>query len=161
MIIKLLYATVMFGFVWSFASTTQLPRLILKNFIAAPAAQQLAPAEAINQQQKIKRAATSEANQQKTNIMPAQVSTPKPQQNHSAGQLGFMVAMGLLNLFVCYRLMRWIYRVFLRTPLNLLIAAFKFLIVKPYRFLQTPKIIARYEFMHAVPSSNERTVIVR
>jgi hypothetical protein len=163
MIAKFLYATILFGFVYSFAATTNLPRLILSNFIAAPAAsQQPATVEAANQQQKIKKAANGEAAAQKSNIMPAaeQVSTPKSSQ--TPAQLGFLFALGLLNIFVCCKLFCWIYRVFLRTPLYLVSAAFKFLVVKPYRYLTTPETIATYDVLHTVPTSREpRTVIVQ
>lgn len=163
MIAKIFYASILTGFVYMFASTTQLPRLIYKSFAPA-AAQQPATAPAANQQQKIKRAATSEASPTKVNIMPPapqQVSTPKPQ--HTYGQLGFMFAMGLLNMFVCYKLFRWVYRVFLKTPIYLIGRVFSFLVIKPYRYLFTPKVIARYDFMYSVPNntSTERTIIVQ
>ncbi len=161
MIAKFLYTTFLLGFVFMFASTTQLPRLVYQNFIAPAASQQPATAPANQQQQKIKRAANSEANGQKVNIMPpAQVSTPKPPQ--SAAQLGFLFAISLLNFFICYKLFRWIYRIFLKTPLYLIGRVFSFLIVKPYKYLFTPQIIARYEFMRPVPtSSTAGSVIVQ
>jgi hypothetical protein len=146
MISKFLYTAALSLFVWCFATTTNLPRLIYKAFAPA-AAQQPATVEPQQLQQKIKRAATGEASPQKVNIMPpAQVSTPKPT-SQTPAQLGFLFALGLLNLFICYRLMRWIYRIFLRTPLNLLIAAVKFLVVKPYRFLTVPKVLMRQSFV--------------
>jgi hypothetical protein len=162
MITKFLYTAALSLFVWSFASTTQLPRLIYTNFIAPAASQQPATGEPTNQQQKIKKPATGAANGQKSNIMPSvSVSTPKPS-SQTPAQLGFLFAVSLLNLFIGYKLVRWIYRVFLRTPLYLIAAAARFLVVKPYKFLTTPQITARYEFMHSVPNSSvERTIIVQ
>jgi hypothetical protein len=139
MISKFLYYSTLAGFVFIFATTTNLPRLIYSNFIAAPAAsQQPAPAGTNQQQQPVKRAATAPANAAKTNIVPpVLVSTPPTSQ--TPAQLGFLFAIGLLNLFICYRLMRWLYRVFLKTPIRLLLTAVKFLawviFVKPYKFL--------------------------
>jgi hypothetical protein len=162
MITKFLYATVLFGFGYIFFSTSQLPRLIYTNFIAAPAAsQQLAPAGTNQQQQPLKKATTAPASPQKVNIVPP-VSVSTLPTTQTPAQLGFLFVVGLLNLFVCYRLMRWLYRVFLKTPLNLLIAAARFLFVKPYRYLTTPQITAHYEFMRPVPSCTaERSVIVQ
>lgn len=162
MISKIIYSGFLSLFVFMFFSTTNLPRLIYSNFIApAPAAQQIAPVEANQHQQKIKRATTSEANTQKERIMSTvSVSTPKPQQQTPA-QLGFIFAIGLLNLFLGFKIIRWVYRVFLKTPIYLIVAAFKFLIVKPYRYFTTPTIVARYEFSHAVPSSPAGSVIVQ
>jgi hypothetical protein len=165
MIAKFLYTTCLLGFVYSFAATTNLPRLILSNFIAAPAAAtQPGGAEANQPQQPIKKAATGAANGQKVSIMPAaQVSTPKPQPapSQTPAQLGFLFALSLLNFFICYKLFRWIYRVFLRTPIYLIVTAFKFLIVKPYRYLTTPQTIATYEVKYSVPENREpRTIIV-
>ncbi len=162
MIIKFLYTSFLAGFVFMFISTSQLPRLIYTNFIAAPAAaQQPATVAANQQQQKIKKAANSEANGQKERIMPpVSVSTPKPS-SQTPAQLGFLFALGLLNLFLCYKLLRWIYRVFLQMPIHLIVAAFKFLFVKPYRYLTTPTITAHYEFMHPVKTSAAGSIIVQ
>jgi hypothetical protein len=154
MITKFLYTSVLFGFVYIFASTTQLPRLLLSNFTAPPA-------EANQPQQKIKRVASSEASPQKVNIMPpVSVSTPKAPP--SAAQFVIMFLISLLNFFICYRLIRWIYRVFLRTPIHLIRTAFSFLVIKPYRYLFTPRTIATYNFMHPVRESREpRTIVVQ
>jgi hypothetical protein len=162
MISKLIYSTFLFIFIYSFAATTQLPRLIYQNFIAPAAAQQQPATIEANNQQKIKRATTAPASPQKTNILPpAQVSTPKPTTSQTPAQLGFLFVVGLLNLFLGFKITRWTYRTFIKTPLFLIVAAVKFLIVKPYKFFTTPKVLERYEFSYAVSSSNERSIIVR
>jgi hypothetical protein len=162
MIARFLYTSILFGFVYIFASTTNLPRLFYQSFIAAPAAaQQPATAPTNQQQQPLKKATTAPASPQKVNIVPpVSVSTPATSQTY--GQLGFLFVVGLLNLFICYRLIRWLYRVFLKTPFYLLSRVFKFLFVKPYRYLTTPQITAHYEFMRPVQSSTaERSIIVQ
>jgi hypothetical protein len=164
MISKFLYVSFLSGFVFMFFSTSQLPRLIYTNFIAAPvAAQQPVAGEAQQQQQPAKRTATREASQQKVSMLPAaQVSAPKTMSSQTPAQLGFLFAVSLLNLFIGYKLIRWTYRTFLQTPLYLISKVFSFLFVKPYRYLFTPKIIARYDFMYSVPNSTEpRTIIVQ
>jgi hypothetical protein len=156
MISKILYSSFLFLFVYCFASTTQLPRLIYQNFIAPAAAAQHQPAtgEATNQPQKIKRATTGEARAAKQVIMPPdpqQVSTPKPAPPQTPAQLGFLFAVSLLNLFIGFKVIRWTYRTFLQTPLYLIITAVKFLarflILKPYRYLTTPEVLFKQSFV--------------